>query len=313
MAWFMLRRALATVPVIAIVMLAVFLVAHLGGSDPAQIIAGDTAGTAEVAALREALGLDRPLPIQFFDWATGTLQGDLGNSLFYGTSVGEMIMTRIGPTIALAIGTLLFAVAVGVPMGTLAALTVGRWPDKILMGVASIGFSLPIFIVAYTLVFWLALVPGWFPVQGFTPPQVDFGKFLLGMTLPIITLGAFYMSLFARVTRAAVLDMLKEDFVRTARAKGATPLRVLTAHALRCAAVPIITVIGASFAGLLGGVVVTETLFNIPGLGRLVTEGILKRDFPIIQGVILVTALIYIFVNMLVDMIYALLDPRIRQ
>lgn len=313
MVWFMLRRALATVPVIVIVMLAVFLVTHLGGSDPARIIAGDTAGTAEVEALREALGLNRPLTVQFFDWAAGTLRGDFGSSLFYGAPVGEMIVARIGPTIALAIGTLLFAVIFGVPMGTLAALTAGRWPDKIFMGIASIGFSLPIFIVAYTLVYWLALVPGWFPVQGFTPPQVDFGKFLLGMALPIITLGAFYMSLFARVTRAAVLDMLKEDFVRTARAKGATPLRVLTAHALRCAAVPIITVIGASFAGLLGGVVVTETLFNIPGLGRLVTEAILKRDFPIIQGVILVTALIYIFVNMLVDMVYALLDPRIRQ
>ncbi|MCR6673571.1 ABC transporter permease [Devosia ginsengisoli] len=310
---FLLRRALATVPVIAIVMLAVFLVVHLGGSDPARIIAGDSAGAAEVETLREALGLNRPLPIQFLDWAGNTLRGDLGSSLFYGTPVVDMISVRIGPTIALAIGTLLFAVVLGVPMGTFAAVTAGRWPDKLLMGVASIGFSLPIFIVAYTLVYWLALVPGWFPVQGFTPPQTDFGQFLRGMTLPIITLGAFYMSLFARVSRAAVLDMLKEDFVRTARAKGATPLRVLTAHALRCAAVPIITIIGSSFAGLLGGVVVTETLFNIPGLGRLVTEAILKRDFPIIQGVILVTALIYIFVNMVVDMIYALLDPRIRQ
>jgi len=310
---FIVRRLAATLPVIVIVMLLVFVIIHLGGSDPARIIAGDSATNNEVAALRNALGLDRPLPVQFLDWAAGTLQGDLGQSLFYRTPVMDLILARIGPTLALALTTLLFAVLLGVLIGTYAAVAAGRWPDKLLMGIASIGFSLPIFIVAYSLVFWLSLKAGLFPVQGFRPISAGLGQFLSTIALPTITLGAFYMSLFARVTRAAVLDMLKEDFVRTARAKGASPFRVLISHALRCAAVPIITIIGTSFAGLLGGVVVTETLFNLPGLGRLVTEAILKKDFPIIQGVILVTAFAYIFVNMLVDMLYALLDPRIRQ
>lgn len=313
MTGFVFRRLLATLPVVPIVAVLIFVLIHLGGSDPARIMAGDTATEASVEALRKALALDRPLYEQFLAWTGGLLRGDLGTSIFYQRPVTDIVAMRLGPTVSLALVTLCFAALVGIPLGAYAASRSGSLVDRLITGAASIGFSIPIFLTAYTLVYVFAVQLRWLPAQGYVPLSEGITPFLRALILPMLTLGSFYVALFARVTRATVLDVLKQDFIRTARAKGASTGRVLFLHALRNSAVPVLTVVGTTFAGLMGGVVVTESLFNIPGLGRLVTEAILKRDFPVIQGLVLMLSVFYVLVNLAIDLLYAILDPRIRQ
>jgi peptide/nickel transport system permease protein len=304
-------RVLSTIPVMGVVALIVFFMLRLSG-DPAAILAGDTASSEQVERVRVALGLTKPLHEQFLGWIGQLLRFDLGTSLFTGLPVTTLIAQRIEPTAMLALTTIIFSVAVAVPMGVLAAWKSGSWIDRLVMVICVLGFSVPVFVMGYFLIFNFAINLRWFPVQGYTSPFVDFGRFLTQITLPTITLSFIYVALIARITRASVIEVLGEDYIRTARAKGQIEAKVLFRHALKNAAVPIVTVIGLGVALLIGGVVVTESVYNIPGLGRLVVDAITRRDYPIIQGLILFFALIYVALNLIIDIVYTLVDPRIR-
>lgn len=312
MSLFILRRILATLPVLGVVALIVFMMLHLAPGDPAAIIVGDNGTVDDIARVRAQLGLDQPLVVQFWHWLTRLAQGDLGQSLFIQQSVLSLIGQRMGPTVSLATLTLVFTVLVAVPLGVVAAWKRGSWLDRSLMAASALGFSVPAFVVGYLLIWLFGLHLGWFPVQGYTPIDQGVGAWFNGLVLPALTLSMVYIALIARVTRAAVSEALTEDFIRTARAKGIAEWRVLTRHALANAAVPIVTVVGIGVALLITGVVVTETVFAIPGLGRLTVDSVLARDFPLIQGVTLLFSFIYVMVNLLVDLSYLLLDPRIR-
>ena len=309
---FLARRLAATVPVLAIVAVLVFLMLRLTPGDPAAILAGDAANDEQIARIRSGLGLDRPIPVQFAIWAGHLLQGDLGESFYYKTQVTTLIAQRLEPTLSLAASTILLAVLVAVPLGVLAAWRFGGWLDRALMGFSVIGFSIPVFVLAYILIWIVSLKLGWLPVQGYQRLADGVGPWLRHLILPSLTLSVIYIALIARVTRASVLETLGEDYIRTARAKGLPERAVLVRHALANAAVPIATIIGIGIALLIGGVVVTESVYAIPGLGRLTVDAVLARDFPTIQGVILLFSFAYVAVNLLVDLSYVFFDPRIR-
>ena len=309
---FLVKRIAATIPVLFIVAVLVFLLLRLTPGDPAAIIAGDAASPENVAKIRENLGLSKPLIVQFGIWFGNVLAGDLGESYFFKVKVAALIMQRIEPTLALSFCTIVIAVLVAVPLGVLAAWKQGGWLDRALMGFSVIGFSIPVFVLAYILIWIVSLKLGWLPVQGYERIANGFGPFIRHLILPSITLSVIYIALIARVTRASVQEVLSEDYIRTARAKGLPEQRVLIKHALANAAVPIITVIGIGIALLIGGVVVTESVYGIPGLGRLTVDAVLARDFPTIQGVILFFSFVYVLINLLVDVSYLFFDPRIR-
>ncbi len=309
---FLARRLAATIPVLVIVAVLVFLMLRLTPGDPAAILAGDAANDEQIARIRSGLGLDRPIPVQFAIWAGHLLQGDLGESFYYKTQVTTLIAQRLEPTLSLAASTILLAVLVAVPLGVLAAWRFGGWLDRALMGFSVIGFSIPVFVLAYILIWIVSLKLGWLPVQGYQRLADGVGPWLRHLILPSLTLSVIYIALIARVTRASVLETLGEDYIRTARAKGLPERAVLVRHALANAAVPIATIIGIGIALLIGGVVVTESVYAIPGLGRLTVDAVLARDFPTIQGVILLFSFAYVAVNLLVDLSYVFFDPRIR-
>ena len=309
---FLVKRIAATIPVLFIVAVLVFLLLRLTPGDPAAIIAGDAASPENVAKIRENLGLSKPLIVQFGIWFGNVLAGDLGESYFFKVKVATLIMQRIEPTLALSFCTIVIAVLVAVPLGVLAAWKQGGWLDRALMGFSVIGFSIPVFVLAYILIWIVSLKLGWLPVQGYERIANGFGPFIRHLILPSITLSVIYIALIARVTRASVQEVLSEDYIRPARAKGLPEQRVLIKHALANAAVPIITVIGIGIALLIGGVVVTESVYGIPGLGRLTVDAVLARDFPTIQGVILFFSFVYVLINLLVDVSYLFFDPRIR-
>lgn len=309
---YVLGRVLATIPVMLLVALVVFLLLHLGPGDPAAILAGDFASEADIARIREMLGLDRPLYLQFADWIWRVLQGDLGRSVYSNLPVTRLILQRLEPTLALATTTTLFAVLIAVPLGVIAAWRAGTWIDRTVMALAVLGFSLPIFVLGYSLIYIGAMRTGLFPVQGYVSFREGLRPFLAHMTLPSLALGLIYVALIARMTRATMLEVLSEDYIRTAHAKGLPTGRILRRHALKNAAVPIVTTIGIGVALLIGGVVITETVFAIPGLGRLTVDAVVRNDYPVIQGVILVFSFTYVILNLLVDLSYVLFDPRIR-
>jgi peptide/nickel transport system permease protein len=309
---YVLRRLAATIPVLAFVGLFVFFLLRLTPGDPAILIAGDQATTEQIASIRTQLGLDKPLAEQLFAWAGQLAQGNLGRSVFSDMEVTRLIGMRIEPTAMLALVAILMALAIALPLGTLSALKAGSRVDRMVMAFAMVGFSSPVFVVAFLLVYVFALTLGWFPTQGYVPLAQGLLPCLNSLVLPGLALAMLYAALLARVTRASLLEILAEDFVRTAHAKGLKPRMVVLRHALKNAAIPVVTVVGVGIAALLGGVVVTETVFNIPGLGRLTTDAILRRDYPVVQGLILVFSLVYVTVNLLVDLSYVLFDPRIR-
>jgi peptide/nickel transport system permease protein len=309
---YVLRRLLATVPVMLIVAVLVFLMLRLTPSDPAAIIAGDNATTEQVAEIRKRLGLEEPIATQFFIWTTRMLQGDFGESFFFRKTVVELILERLEPTLSLALLTIVLAVAIAVPLGTLAAWRHGGWLDGIVMGFSVLGFSVPVFVIGYLLIYVFAIELNWLPVQGYQRIGLGVAGWLQRLVLPALTLSVIYIALIARITRTSVLEVMNEDYIRTARAKGQAEGRVLLRHALANAAVPIVTVIGLGVALLIGGVVVTESVFTIPGLGRLTVDAVLARDYPTIQAVILLFSLAYVLINLAVDLTYTFLDPRIR-
>jgi peptide/nickel transport system permease protein len=306
------RRLLATIPVMTVVAVIVFMLLRLTTGDPAAIIAGDNATSQDVAAIREKLGLERPIVRQFAIWIGNVLRGDLGESFFFKKQVSQLIAERVEPTLALATCTLVLAVSLAVPLGMLAAWRRGTWLDRGVMGLSVIGFSVPVFVIGYLLIYLVAIQLAWLPVQGYQRLADGFGGFIQRLILPSITLAIIYVALIARITRTSLLEVLNADHVRTARAKGLGDLTVLLRHVLRNAAVPIVTVIGLGIAVLIGGVVVTESVYAIPGLGRLTVDAVLARDYPTVQAVILLFSVVYVLINLVVDLSYTFLDPRIR-
>jgi peptide/nickel transport system permease protein len=306
------RRLLATIPVMAIVAVFVFALLRLTPGDPAAIIAGASATSQDIVDIRARLGLDRPVIAQFFVWIGHMLTGDFGESFFFKKKVAELIGDRIGPTLALATTTMLLSIAIAVPLGVLAAWRHGTWVDRVVMGFSVLGFSVPVFVIGYALIYVFAIELAWLPVQGYQPLNQGFWGFLQRLILPSVALSVIYVALIARITRTSVLEVLGEDYIRTAHAKGLSDRAVLMRHALRNAAVPIVTVIGIGVALLIGGVVVTESVFSIPGLGRLTVDAVLARDYPTVQAVILLFSFVYVLINLLIDLAYTALDPRIR-
>ena len=316
MASFLIRRLLAVLPVLLVVSLLVFFMLRLAPGDPAAVIAGNNATSEDIANIRAHMGLDKPIAAQYVLWMGQVLQGDLGYSYYLSKPVTALVAQRVEPTLSLALGTVLLAVCIAVPLGSLAAWRMGGWLDRGLSAFSVAGFSVPVFVIAYLLIYVFAMQLQWLPVQGYKPisgPQAQgTWAWMRQLILPWLTLSTVYVALIARITRASVSEALQEDFIRTARAKGLAERTVLVRHALANAAVPIVTVVGIGVALLIGGVVVTETVFAIPGLGSLTVDAVLNRDFPVIQGLVLLFSLSYVLINLLVDTSYVWLDPRIR-
>jgi len=307
-----LKRLVAAIPVVLIVATVVFLLLRMAPGDPARVIAGDMASEETIAQIRTNLGLDRPLPVQYGIAMGSLVKGDLGTSIVSKQPVASLIAARIGPTAALALTSLLLTVLIAIPLGVLSAWWHRRTFDRLTMALTVLAFSVPAFVVGYVLILLFSVTLNWFPVQGYAPLTDGVGRFLYQLVLPSLTLATVFVALITRITRASMLDVLGEDFVRTARAKGAPERYVLFRHALRNAAAPIVTVVGVAITTLISGVVVTETIFNIPGVGSLIVDAVLARDYPVVQGTILFFSFIYVFVNLAIDLIYVLLDPRIR-
>jgi peptide/nickel transport system permease protein len=302
----------ATIPVMGVVAVIVFLLLHLAPGSPAALIAGDFATAEDIARIGKQLGLDRPLHVQFVAWVGQILRGDLGTSIFSHLPVSRLIRQRIEPTVVLSVTTLLIAVVLAVPIGVLAAWRARTWVDRLVMGLSVCGLSIPSFVLGYLLIYVFAIHFGWLPVQGYVSFTQGLWPCVRSILLPSFALGSIYMALIARITRASVLEVLEEDYVRTAHAKGLSTLTVLVGHALRNASIPIVTIIGVGVTLLIGGVVITESVFAIPGIGRLTVDAILRRDYPIIQAVILLSSGVYVMVNLVIDLVYTVLDPRIR-
>jgi peptide/nickel transport system permease protein len=309
---YVVRRILGVVPVAAVVAIFVFLLLRLSPGDPASVIAGESATVEQIDKIRIALGLDLPLYEQFILWVGQLLHGDLGRSVFSNLPVTHLIAQRIEPTLSLALTTIVFACGAAIPLGILAASYPASAIDRLVMLVAVLAFSFPVFWVGYALVLVFAIDLRLLPVQGFSSISEGVGPFLSHIALPTVTLGLAFMALLTRMTRSAMLEALGQDYIRTARAKGLPRMTVILVHALKNAAVPIVTTVGLGIGVLIGGTVVTESVFGISGLGRLTVEAVLVHDYPLIQGLILFFAAVYVLLNLLIDLSYTLLDPRIR-
>src|SRR4029453_5880079 len=309
---YIIRRILATVPVMVVVALFVFSLLYIAPGDPAAVIAGDQATPADVERIRQSLGLDRPFLVRFGEWVWQILHGDLGTSIFTNLPVAAMIAQRIEPTLSLMAVPLVFAVAIAVAIGVVAAWKADSIIDRAIMAFAVLGFSVPVFVIGYLLAYVFALKLDWLPVQGYTPLSEGLWPWLENLILPAVALGCVYVALIARITRAAMLEVLQQDYIRTARAKGTGQTPTLLVHSRKTPPAPIVTVIGIGIALLIGGAVVTETVFAIPGVGRLTVDAILRRDYPVIQGIVLLFSFVYVLINLLIDLLYTVLDPRIR-
>ena len=309
---YILWRILAAVPVIIVVGIITFSLLHVAPGDPAAIIGGDEATPEDLARIRKQLGLDRPFIVQFGVWTKDLLSGDLGTSIFSRRSVTSLMAPRLQPTLSLGIQVIVLSSLLGVAMGIVAAWKAGRPTDRIVMLFAVLGFSTPGFWLAFILIWGLSVNLGWFPVLGYSPISNGILKHLHSMALPVIVNSVLASAFISRITRSAMLDVLREDYIRTARAKGLADFVVYVRHAFRPASIPVVTVIGAAIASLATGFVVTESIFAIPGLGRMLIDAITRRDYPIIQALLMSIATFYVFVNLVIDIMYAYLDPRIR-
>lgn len=309
---YIVRRVLATIPVMFVVALIVFSLLYLAPGDPAELLAGDNATPAQVQQIRDNLGLDEPFLVRFGTWLLGILRGDLGISVFTNIAVWTLIADRLEPTLSLMGITIVLAVLIAVPLGVVAAALRGTLVDRLVMGFSVLGFSVPVFVTCYLFAYVFAVELRWLPVQGYRPISQGLGDWLRHILLPGMATATVFVALIARITRAAMLEALQQDYIRTAHAKGLMRGQILFIHALKNAAVPIVTIIGIGTALLIGGIVVTETVFGIPGVGRLTVEAILRRDYPVIQGVVLFFSFVYVLVNLVTDLIYTVFDPRIR-
>ena len=309
---YVVQRIIATVPVVLLVAIITFSLVHIAPGDPAAVIAGDFGNPEDIERVRKQLGLDKPILQQFWIWLSHVARGDLGSSIFSRYQVTDLIAQRLQPTIVIALTAEILAVLIAVPLGVLAAWKANSLIDRGVMLFAVLGFSIPVFWLAYNMIFLFAVRLEWLPAVGYEPISNGIVPWLKSITLPSIAISVIFAALIARMTRTTMLEILREDYIRTARAKGLGDRLVLLRHALKNASVPVVTVIGLGLAGLIGGLVVTETVFAIPGLGRLIVEAVLRRDYPVIQGVMMLVTLVYVLVNLIVDISYAYLDPRIR-
>jgi len=309
---YLLRRVLLAIPVMFVVAAGVFLLLYLTPGDPVSVILGPDASPQQVSELRQRLGLDQPVLIQVTRWFGRLLHGDLGQSIYLNRPVTQTILERAEPTLLLTLLATLFAILVGLPIGIVSATRAGSWTDLGAMLVALGGISMPSFWVGLNLIFVFAVVMGVLPVAGYQPLSKGPWENLRYLLLPAVTLGFAQAALLARMARSLMLDVLREDYVRTARSKGLVERKVVLSHALRNAMVPLVTVMGLTFAILMGGAVITEQVFNIPGIGRLLVQSVLRRDYPVVQGIVLVIAFNYVVINLLVDILYGLFDPRVR-
>ncbi|GAB2884566.1 ABC transporter permease [Paralcaligenes ginsengisoli] len=309
---YVLRRLLSTIPVMLVVAVFVFLLIHISPGDPAAVMAGDQATADDIQKIRTNLGLDKPLLVQFGTWSAHVLQGDLGTSITTGEPVLKLIGQRAGPTLSIALFTILFAVLAAIPLGILAAWRAGAITDRLVMFLSVLAFSVPVFLIAYGFVYVFSIKLGWLPVQGYRTYAQGLGAYISHLVLPCVSLGLIYMALITRMTRATMLEALSEDYIRTARAKGLGSRQIIW-HAFKNAANPIVTTVGVGIAMLIGGVVVTETVFAIPGIGRLTVDSVLSHDYPVIQGILLLASAVYVLINLVVDLSYRLFDPRVDQ
>ena len=308
---YILRRCFATLPVILVVAIFVFSLLYIAPGDPALIIAGDQATPEVVERVRQSLGLDRPFFVRLFEWGLNILQGDLGRSALSGKPVTELIAQRLEPTLSLMALTLVLSVGIAVPLGVAAAWARGSLFDRFAMIFCVAGFSLPLFVTGYLLAYIIGLKLGWLPVQGYTPLEKGVVPWLRSLILPASALAVVYVALITRIARASMLEVMSRDYIRTAKAKGLKLPAILFIHALKNAAVPIVTVVGTGVALLIGGSVVAESVFALPGLGRLTIDAIQSRDYPVIQGVVLLFSISYVLLNLIVDILYTVFDPRI--
>jgi peptide/nickel transport system permease protein len=309
---YLLRRLVSLVPVLFIVGVTAFFLMQLIPGDPATVLLGPDAPDHEVEALRIELGLDRPVILQFFSWLGRVLQGDLGDSYYLGRGVTESIVMRMPATLQLAFAALVIAIAVGMPLGILAAVKQGSWIDRVVMIFAMVGISAPSFWIGLNFILVFSVTLRWFPTGGYVPLSEDFIEGVRHLVLPALALGINQAALIARMTRSSVLDVLRQDYVRTARSKGVSERRVIWRHMLKNAMNPVLTVIGISFGVLMSGTVIVETVFTYPGLGRLVVLAVQRRDYPLVQGVLLLAAALYMLINLIVDLLYVVFDPRIQ-
>ena len=309
---YIFQRLLAFIPVVALIGIFTFSLIHLAPGDPAALLGGQTGTREEIQKIKVRLGLDKPLIVQFWGWTKRTLRGDLGESVASRLEITKLIRQRLPPSLWVGTTSQIFAILFGVPLGVLAAWKANSWLDRASMVFAVLAFSVPSFYLAYNLIFLFAVNLQWFPAIGYQPMSDGIWGWAHRLILPTVSVGLIIAGLLTRITRATMLEVLREDYVRTARAKGLAEVVVLFRHALRNAFAPVLTVIGLGVATLITGLVVTETVFAIPGVGRLVVDSIQRRDYPTIQGLMLVIGLAYLTINLLIDLAYVYIDPRIR-
>jgi peptide/nickel transport system permease protein len=308
---YLAARLAGLLAVMALVAVLVFALTRAASGDPISLLLGDQATADDIARVQQQYGLDKPLPVQFGYWLKELAHGNLGQSIFLQRPVTQALWERAEPTTWLALMAVAMATLIGVPCGIVGAVFHGRWIDQVFSALAMLGASVPSFWLGLVLMQWLAVGLGWFPVSGYGEPGAPLAERLHHLVLPALVLGLLNSALIIRFTRASMLDVLSEDYVRTARAKGLHEWTVIRKHALRNALVPIITVIGLTVALMIGGAVVTETVFGLPGVGNLVVSAVLRRDYPVIQGALLVVAMIYVLINLAVDLLYRVVDPRV--
>jgi peptide/nickel transport system permease protein len=309
---YIIRRVLSLIPVLSLVAVISFLLIHIIPGDPAAVMLGTDATPQEIAKLREDLGLNVPLHVQFYRWISKVLRGDLGDSFFMGRPVAVALAERLPATILLAVAALFFALLIGMPAGIIAAVKRGSIIDQLVMIIALIGVSLPSFWIGLNLILVFSVALRWLPSGGYVPLTENFFDGLRCLLMPAFALGFMQAALIARMTRSSMLEVLRQDYIRTARSKGLSERVVVGLHALKNAMIPILTVIGTAFGVLLGGAVIVETVFAYPGIGRLVVSAVQRRDYPVIQGALLLISSLYVLVNLLVDILYTLIDPRIK-
>ncbi|GAJ98216.1 MULTISPECIES: ABC transporter permease [Geomicrobium] len=309
---YILKRILSLLPVLFVVSVVIFGIVHLTPGDPASYMLGEEASPEQVNELREELGLNDPIPVQYLNWLGGVVQGDFGDSYFMNQSVLDAIFSHIGPTLSLAIVAEIIALSISIPIGIVAAIKRGTATDQSVMVVSLMGMAIPSFLLALFLALIFGVQLGWLPVAGYQPLSNGLWNHLQYLILPAISLGAIQAALIARMTRASMLEVLNTDYIKMARSKGMKERTVIYSHALKNAFLPILTVIGATFGALVTGAVVTETIFNIPGIGQLIINSIERRDYTIIQGIVLFVTLIYVTINLIIDLLYGFIDPRVR-
>lgn len=309
---YLLKRLFALIPVLFVVSLVIFLIIHITPGDPATVMLGESATAQDISVLREQLGLNLPLHQQYVEWIVKVFQGDLGESFFMKESVMQSILSHLSPTISLAILAQLVALVIAIPIGIKAAVRRGTTTDQTIMGFSLLGMAVPSFLLALFLILLVGVKLQWLPVAGYKPLEQGLWTHLKYLILPAISLGAIQAALITRMTRSSMLEVLTTNYIKTARAKGVKERGVIYKHALRIAFLPILTVIGQTFGGLITGAVVTESIFNIPGIGQLIINSVERRDYAVIQGVVLFVTTAYVLINLIVDVLYGIIDPRVR-